>query len=176
MKRVSSLAHHFLLKHLSADSIIVDLTMGNGNDTLFACQHFKHVYAFDVQKEALQNTQVRCQAYTNFTLYHLSHADLEKVILEPVDAYIFNGGYLPHSESLITTQTQTTLIALNQAIPLLKTGGLLVLSFYRKHTGGLQEYTRCEAWLTHIKNIHLVHRIEYDNDALSPVLLVFKKL
>lgn len=176
MERISSIAHRILLEALKADAIVVDLTMGNGNDTLFACQHFKHVYAFDVQIEALQKTQEKCKAYTNLTLHHASHADLSQYIFEPVNAYIFNGGYLPHSASTLTTHSDSSLSAFSQAISLLKQEGLLVLSFYRKHPGGQAEYEVCSDGLNQNKNIHLERMFHYDNDPLSPILLVFKKL
>ena len=41
----------------------VDMTMGNGHDTLFLLQHCQKVYAFDIQRQAIE----RCTAYFGWT-------------------------------------------------------------------------------------------------------------
>ena len=47
---------HFLLEHIGEGDVVVDFTMGNGNDTLFLSRTVGEegrVYAFDVQEAAL---------------------------------------------------------------------------------------------------------------------------
>jgi len=153
----------------------VDLSAGNGNDTLFCCQHFKTVTAFDIQAQAIERTRIRCKDFDNLNLIHDSHEHLDDYLKEPVDAFIFNSGYLPKSDSSVTTQVASTLIALSKAIAFLKPDGLLVLTFYRKHPGGEEEYTQTKTFLETQKNLSLILRYTYDDDDSAPILLAFKK-
>lgn len=175
MKRVTTLAHEFLIQHLSPEATLVDLTMGNGNDTLFGVMHFRKVIAFDIQAEALIQTARRCAGYDNLRLHHLDHRHLDQAIQEPVDAYIFNSGYLPHAESALTTQADSTLEALEKALERLKPQGYLVLTFYRKQAHGLQEADACTHWLTHESRLQIILTHQYENDPLSPILIIAQK-
>ncbi|VTS18909.1 rRNA methylase [Streptococcus pseudoporcinus] len=51
MQRPLDMSHQFLDTILDANSILVDATMGNGNDTLYFAPKVKSLYAFDVQKK-----------------------------------------------------------------------------------------------------------------------------
>ena len=48
MKKAIEFAHDVLINKISTQDIFVDMTMGNGNDTLFLCKIAKFVYAFDI--------------------------------------------------------------------------------------------------------------------------------
>ncbi len=54
---IIDIAHHLMRAYISKDDIVVDMTMGNGHDTLFLAQISQFVYAFDIQKQALETTQ-----------------------------------------------------------------------------------------------------------------------
>lgn len=62
------LAHLFMQKFLDETSNVVDMTAGNGHDTLFLAQHAKHVTAIDIQAEAIRSAQERTKEYHNITL------------------------------------------------------------------------------------------------------------
>ena len=59
IKRPIHLSHDFLAEVLDDESIAIDATMGNGNDTAFLAGLAKKVYAFDVQEQALEKTSQR---------------------------------------------------------------------------------------------------------------------
>ena len=59
IKRPIHLSHDFLAEVLDDESVAVDATMGNGNDTAFLAGLAKKVYAFDVQEQALEKTRQR---------------------------------------------------------------------------------------------------------------------
>ena len=59
MKMMVDIAHDFLEEKMNDQSIAIDFTMGNGYDSLFLAQRVKKVYAFDVQKAALEVTAKR---------------------------------------------------------------------------------------------------------------------
>ena len=56
IKRPITLSHDFLAEVIDKKSIVVDATMGNGHDTAFLAKRAGKVYAFDIQKQALDKT------------------------------------------------------------------------------------------------------------------------
>ena len=58
---------HFILTHLGEGDTAVDFTMGNGYDTEFLSRtvgETGHVYAFDIQKQAVESTaKIHCPAF-----------------------------------------------------------------------------------------------------------------
>lgn len=174
MERVTSYVHRFLIEHLSPESTLCDLTAGNGNDTLFCVQHFKKVFAFDIQKEAIQATQTKCKNALNLRLIHDDHANLDLHVHEPLDAVLFNSGYLPNSNSSLTTQPSSTCKAFESAVNLLKKGGYLCTTFYLKHALGIEEYETCMTFITHLPG-KIINQYRYPDDPLSPTVIVFQK-
>jgi hypothetical protein len=168
--------HHFLLKHCDADSIVCDLTLGNGNDALFCLQHFKHVYAFDIQPIAIVRSSLKCEEYPNKHFYCLDHAQLDKVLNIQVDIVLMNNGYLPNSETNIMTELNSSITAMDKSLELLKVNGYLCVTLYRKHEGGLVEYHGIMDYLNQNKKLQIIQSYTYDNDDLAPVLTIFQKV
>lgn len=146
---------YFINQHLSSGGVAVDFTMGNGNDTLFLSETVGNcgkVYAFDIQKEALESTKARlvsAGAPENYTLILDSHHRVKEYVKEPINAGIFNLGYLPGSgKKTVTTMRETTMPAVEAAIELLAPGGALIIAVYPGHEEGelegemLREYFR----------------------------------
>ena len=174
--RVTSYMHHFLLKHCDADAIVCDLTLGNGNDTLFCLQHFKHVYAFDIQPIAIVRSRLKCNDYENKNFYCLDHSQLDRVLDVKIDVLLMNNGYLPNSETNIITELHTSIAALDKGINILKDGGYLCITLYRKHEGGLKEFLGIMDYLSQNKKLSKIESYTYDNDDLAPVLTIFQKV
>ena len=59
IKRPIHMSHDFLAEVLDDESIVVDATMGNGNDTAFLAGLSKKVYAFDVQEQEIGRASCR---------------------------------------------------------------------------------------------------------------------
>ncbi|MBR2850426.1 MAG: hypothetical protein IKB84_05260, partial [Clostridia bacterium] len=112
------LQKHFILTHLREGDIAVDFTMGNGHDTEFLSKTVGergHVYAFDVQEQALASTSEHLKAAgcpDNCTLILDSHHNVKKYVDVPIKAGMFNLGYLPGSDKTVTTMRKTTLPAI----------------------------------------------------------------
>lgn len=141
IKRPIQLSHEFLAEVLDKDSIAVDATMGNGNDTAFLAGLAKKVYAFDVQEQALAKTQERLanQNFTNAELILDGHENLDKYVSEPIRAAIFNLGYLPSADKSVITKPDTTLAAIEKILNRLEIGGRLSVMIYYGHAGGDME-------------------------------------
>lgn len=174
--RVTSFMHHFLLKNCDSNAIVCDLTLGNGNDALFCLQHFKHVYAFDIQPIAIVRSQLKCEKYPNKDFYCLDHAYLDTVLNTPIDIVIMNNGYLPNYETSITTEVNSSITALDKSINLLKTDGYLCITLYRKHEGGLEEFDGIMNYLNQNKKLRTIQSYTYENDNLAPILTIFQKI
>lgn len=141
IKRPIHLSHDFLAEVLDTDSVAVDATMGNGNDTAFLANLAKKVYAFDVQEQALVKTKERLKqvGYENTQLILDGHQNVDKYVTEPIRAAIFNLGYLPSADKSIITKPDTTLMAIEKILEKLEVGGRLAIMIYYGHEGGDME-------------------------------------
>ena len=95
-----------------------------------------------------------------------------------VSCIVFNFGYLPGGDHELATKPETSVVAMQSALELLKTGGALCLCIY---SGGDSGYDERDAILTFLKELdskkYLVITMEYynrPNDPPMPVLV--KKL
>lgn len=130
----------------------VDATMGKGRDTLWLCQRVGpqgRVYAFDVQPEAVDRTRSLLEAeglLDRATLFCEGHQHMAECVREPVDAVMFNLGWLPGAPHAVTTRAETTLQAVDAALSLLKPQGLLTVCVYPGHAEGARELEALRAW------------------------------
>ncbi len=145
LKSARYLAAEVLRQALRPGDTAVDATMGNGHDTELLCSlvgDTGRVYAFDLQEEAVRSTEHRLAAAGlegRAYLFCRGHEHLAETVPGPVDAVVFNLGWLPGGDHEITTRTETTLSAVGQALALLKPGGVLVLCAYPGHPEGTRE-------------------------------------
>ena len=91
---------------------------------------------------------------------------------------MFNLGYLPGGDKSMITREQTTLSALQQALDILREGGLCTVVCYPGHEGGDQE---AAAVLRFIEGLdHDAYRVErHDSEQRvnsPPFLLAIKKM
>ena len=147
LTNILSVAKRLIDISIKENGVYADFTMGKGNDTLYlkkACPSGK-LYAFDIQKEALEITKKRLEHENcfdeNVYLIHDSHANFKKYIPEEqgLDGAIFNLGYLPGKDKAVTTQADSTLLCLKDALDMLNTGGVIVVSVYPGHAEGTKE-------------------------------------
>lgn len=130
----------------------LDGTAGNGRDTLFLAQlagGSGKVWAFDIQAQALSNTAGLLRengVEGQVELIAASHADLADYVREPLDAAMFNFGYLPGGDKTVTTKADSSVRAMQSAAALLAEGGLLTAVVYSGHPAGLAEAAAIEQW------------------------------
>jgi len=140
-------SHQLLQDCIYPGATVVDATVGNGHDTIFLAQLVGpngHVIGFDVQSQALANTQTQL-TLTGFTtrvsLHQTGHEHVADYLTAKtvVAAAIFNLGYLPGGDKTKVTQATTTLTAVRALLPHLPRGGRLLLVVYAGHPGGRTE-------------------------------------
>ena len=145
LKSARYLAAEILRAVLSPGDRAIDATMGNGHDTALLCSLVGpegRVYAFDVQPAALEATRRRLAEEGlagQAELFLLGHEHMREAVGEPVKAIVFNLGWLPGGDHRITTLTETTLPAIQQALALLLPMGVLVICVYPGHPEGERE-------------------------------------
>ncbi|MEE9338073.1 MAG: class I SAM-dependent methyltransferase [Methylococcaceae bacterium] len=187
-KRISltAQAHQFIQCHLNAGEIAIDATIGNGHDTLFLARQVGEkglIFGFDVQQQAIDSTQTRLNNnldFKNIILFNTSHENLSKFIPKlhhnKIKTIMFNLGYLPGNDKTIITQANSTLIALNQAIKLLASNGVITIMAYPGHSGGDEETKQIKQWCSQLNiDKYVVEQINSSEKDSAPVLFTIQK-
>ena len=179
LERVLQYAQTLLKSAVTEGDIAVDATAGNEHDTLFLAQLVGDdgfVYAFDVQKQAVDATLHRL---LDNALEHRAlvlkdgHENVAKYVNKPVAGAIFNLGYLPGSDHEVITRPNTTIQALESLLKLLKIGGIIVLVIYHGHEGGKEERDEVIRFVSELpqKYIHVL-RYEFLNQKNDPPFVI----
>ena len=143
--------------------------------------------AFDVQKAAIENTRARLidAGLANqlergqVVLIHDSHANMTEYI-EHQNAclIIFNLGYLPGGDKQVTTESDSTLSAVEAALDLLNKDGLICITMYSGHEAGAKEKQALLAFAEELDSriFHAAY-INMVNQANDPpeILLISRK-
>ena len=183
MTDLLTLQKSFILSHLKEGDVCADFTMGNGHDTLFLSNTVKesgHVYAFDIQENALISTENRLKTqgeYANYTLIHDSHHNLKKYINGKIKAGMFNLGYLPGSNNKsLTTKRETTLPAVKDALDILDSDGILLIAVYPGHEEGeIEGKLLTEYFETIDRHEMSISRFQIINSPTSPYFFICEK-
>ena len=170
-----SMHKYFLNAHIKKGGTAVDFTMGNGHDTLFLSEAVGkegHVYAFDIQAQAIENTEKLLRESgcpQNWTLIHDSHANICNYIKNPVCAGVFNLGWLPGADKNITTRRESTAAAVDAALRLLDHDGVLIIAVYPGHEEGRLEGEMLAEQLSKLSRfVMCVSRLQIINSPASP--------
>ena len=161
----------------------LDATMGNGYDTLWLCELVGdggRVYAFDIQQDAVDRTAERLEkagVSARASLFCMGHERMLEVVHEPVDAVLFNLGWLPGAEHGVTTRTSTTLQAVEAALSLLKEEAVMTVCIYPGHEEGTRELNALLDWASGLDDKRydamLRHYVNQPND--PPQMLAIRK-
>ncbi|GAA0181652.1 class I SAM-dependent methyltransferase [Clostridium sediminicola] len=170
-------------KTINKGDIVVDATMGNGNDTEFLSSLVGEngkVYAFDIQKEAVENTRAKLEEkklIDRVILINDGHENIKKYINEPVSLVLFNLGYLPKGDHNITTKANSTLEAVKNSMELLKKEGLILIVIYHGHDEGKNEKNSLDEFSKTISQKEFnVAKLKFMNQINQPPeLLVIEK-
>ena len=162
---------------------VIDATMGNGYDTQWLAElvgESGHVYGFDIQLEAVNRTRDRLAAAgleNRATLFHAGHEHIAELVGEPVDAAVFNLGWLPGTDKALRTRAETTLTAVNAALDRLKEGALMTICVYPGHPEGRDELDRLIAWGRALpgEKYDVTARAYLNQSGDPPVLIAVKK-
>lgn len=176
-KKMTETVHDLMEAYVHSGDCAIDATMGNGLDTLKLCQCVGasgSVYAFDIQPAALEHTGMLLEenGMTQAKLICDSHEHILNYVSEPIQAFVFNLGYLPNGDRTVTTQSDSTVRAVNACLSLLKPGGIGLILAYWGHPGGEKEKNNVDRLLAGLPSRHYeVMKLENHNRAHNPPIL-----
>lgn len=158
LEKAVEYSHKLLVEIVKKGNIVIDATVGNGNDTLLLAGlvgKTGKVIGFDVQQKAIDYTYEQLKSNGleyQVELHQIGHEEVEFFLSneEKVSAAIFNLGYLPGGNKNITTRKDTTLKSVSTILPFLEMGGLVLLVVYSGHLNGLLEK---DALLEYVKKL-----------------------
>ncbi len=162
----------------------VDATLGNGHDALWLCGlvgETGRVYGFDVQQEAVERSRARLQeagVEARATLILDGHQNMISYVPpESADAVMFNLGWLPGAAHGVTTQTETTLEAVNAALDVLKEDGVMTVCVYPGHDEGARERDALLAWARELdeRSYDVMLRAYLNQSGDPPLMIAIKK-
>lgn len=185
-RRLTEIAQQRVADVLLPGDCAIDATAGNGHDTKFLSRTVGadgRVFAFDIQSEAVAATKTRLakSGLRNVDLFQESHADLGSLLPYDADGHVaavmFNLGYLPGGDHAVVTETQSTLAAIDAALRILRSGGVLTIVAYPGHAGGDSEATSVGQHLESLApDACSVERIDGQSGRnASPILFVVTK-
>jgi len=151
-----SISHDIVSRTVQPGDIVVDATAGNGYDTLFLAElvgDAGHVYSFDIQTVAIQNTYNRLKdagMLSRVTLINAGHENMDQYVHKPLKAVMFNFGYLPGGDHHIATKPETSILAIEKAMNLIVKNGIVMMVIYY---GGDSGYDEKDAILEYLKTI-----------------------
>jgi predicted methyltransferase len=196
LTRVVSWGHELIAEKVSKGQLVVDLTAGNGYDVLMLSRLVGmsgQVIAFDIQSDALKNSQQRLLAdgatvrlwtdtdsvipsAAGVDLVEAGHENLQRYLPGPPQGVIANLGYLPGGDRQIISQPQTTVQALRQSCELLAPGGRLAVVVYPGHPGGSAEGAAVESFFSGLDESGFqVLQLKVANRSAAPYLLVAER-
>jgi len=197
LTRIVQWGHDLLADVVTAGDLVIDLTAGNGHDTLALYQLVGPagwVIALDIQLPALiatkeqlldagatvrlhENTAGVLNVAPGVDLLQLNHAALADVVSDRPMGIIANLGYLPGGEQNIITQPESTVMALEQSCQLLAIGGRMAIVVYPGHPGGSAEGNAVEHFMSELDSLmfHVV-LMRVSNRPQAPFLYVVEKL
>jgi len=164
---------------VTTGNIVVDATAGKGYDTAFLASLVGEqgmVYAFDIQEQALVWTKERlldAGLEKRVRLIHAGHEQMLDYLDSPIQAVMFNLGYLPGRDHDVVTQPETTVRAIQAASQLLAVGGIITVVIYPGHAGGKEEQNLVEAYVgTLPQQRFIVMHYQILNQVNNPPLLI----
>ncbi len=196
LTKVIQWGHELLAEVVGAGDLAVDLTAGNGYDTLALLQMVGptgQVVAFDIQPQALSATADKVKELAVPVRFHydqdkpltqaagvdlvlLGHENFARVVNGTPKGIIANLGFLPGGAKEIITRPDSTLAALDQALQALAVGGRLAVVVYPGHPGGAEEAATVSEFLSGLgENSYQVLQVRVANRSQSPFLLVVEK-
>lgn len=151
-------AHRFIKEHIKEGDFCIDATAGRGNDTLFLSKlvgESGKVIAFDIQDDAIKSTKTLL-AENDISCAEVikdSHSNMDAYAKEEtVDCITFNFGYLPGGDHNICTRAESSIIAIEKGLYLLKPCGIMSLCIYYGGDSGFDEKNALMEYLRTIDN------------------------
>jgi SAM-dependent methyltransferase len=180
-----TLSHFYLRQRVRPGDLVLDATCGNGLDTLLLAElvgEGGRVWAFDLQPRAIVATRELLEQHGRLgcvELIEAGHERLGEFVTAGLTAAVFNLGYLPGGgDNPVITCPDSTVPALEQALQLLKPGGIITVSLYTGHPGGPEEALAVESWGAALspKNFNVWCNRQLNRPGIAPYLVLVERV
>ena len=181
------LARRYLSENIHTGDIVIDATVGNGHDTelMARCVGDQgRVIGFDIQQQAIDFTEQRLKQ-TNLlhrvTLIHDNHAHMKRQLSDDIKKKVsliaFNLGFLPGSDKSCVTKAETTLVALDEALSIINSGGSIAVMAYPGHECGKKETEAVKQWIMELNKTVFDYQTMQDQQNFdAPCLYIITKI
>ncbi|MFV0255586.1 MAG: class I SAM-dependent methyltransferase [Erysipelotrichaceae bacterium] len=163
----TNLVHTLILDLPKQPKIVVDMTCGNGHDTLFLAKNYLKVYAFDIQPSAIAKTLDKVKSFSNVKVILTDHYDFDKY-LKNADLFLFNLGWLPGGNKAIETNAHNSIKTINKCLKHLNPKGNIVITSYNGNANQIAESEAIYQLVTNKENI-LCQRVSLLNQKNAPI-------
>lgn len=162
---------------------VIDATLGNGYDTVFLANlvgQNGRVVGFDIQPDAVERTSARLQEeglLDRCELHAVGHQHIAEYVQSPIRAAVFNLGWLPGGDKSVTTQWETTQVAISAALHLLEKDGACTICAYPGHEAGDRERAALMDWLSSLRpqEYNVLHHRFLNAGAGAPECFVIQR-
>lgn len=179
LKNAVNLSHDILKRVVKLRDVVLDATCGKGNDTVFLAElvgDLGKVYSFDVQMKAIDMAKDCARkngVSSRINFICDGHENLDRYLKDELSAVIFNLGYLPTGDHSIATKADTTIVAIQKSLKLIKQNGLVVLVVYSGGDTGFEEKEKVLGFVSRLDaKIYNVMKVDFVNQINNPPVLV----
>ncbi len=168
--------NNYLKENVTKNDVVIDATIGNGNDTLLLANLSCFVYGFDIQDEALTNTRTLLDSHnlTNYQLIKDSHLNLFNYVTN-FKGVVFNLGYLPKGNKAIHTNSLDTLKIVKSLVEHKDFPTFICLTCYVGHEEGQKESELLLDYVNSLSNKYHVIKHLNEKSALAPFVIIIEK-
>jgi hypothetical protein len=184
-----SFAHACWRRLVQPGDIVVDATLGNGQDAAVLgalCLEGSTgaLWGLDVQQAAIDASQETLRQRLTPTQMEQVHLELrshetfpEELQPGSVRLFVYNLGYLPGGDPMLITQSETTIQSLQAACALLTPGGMISCTCYPGHPGGEREEAAVVSFASSLpRRFWTVQHIRWLNRRRGPSLVLIERL
>ncbi len=176
-KPMRKVVNDYLKENITKNDIVVDGTIGNGNDTLLLAQLAKFVYGFDIQEKAITITEnlLKSNNMSNYKLICDTHLNIYNYVTS-FKGIVFNLGYLPKGDKTITTKALETIKTLTLITKNISSNNFILITVYPGHEEGKVEATLINNFLTTLSNDFIITTHVNKDNSTSPFVVIIKKV
>lgn len=172
------LSHEYAARVVNPGDTVLDATCGKGRDTLFLARivgDSGDVFAFDIQEKSILLTKklIAENNLSNVRVIHDSHENIDKYISTEITCAMFNLGYMPGTDHTLYTRGDTTIMAVQKSLQLLKLGGIITIVIYY---GGVTGFDERDIVLEYCKKLNqkqfTVQKTTFENQKNDPPIFI----
>ncbi len=181
MRSVLNKQKSIIDRFVKSNDLVVDATVGNGNDILNLSNYVKtgKLFGFDIQKKAIENTKnlLDSNNIKNYKLFNTGHENILEVLhdyIGKISLITYNLGYLPGYDKTITTKYNTTIKSIDSSLKLLNNKGMILIVVYPYHKEGSIEHEYIQKYIKKLNNYKVSEFHNTDKNS-APYLICIEK-